>query len=260
MLHDLLLIDWIWGVAGFIGLLLAAQLLLGPVLVKGALKPLVAAEIEPDPAEAPAEVLRHFETATFAFARAGFKPVGRFLVRTELGGNQARLLLFRGPDGASLGYAAALPRQGDHLLYCEVGMTFDDGSSATVGNSPLLGPFKPIPGSVSLQLPAIAEAHALWDILRAVVRARRAGVRVKRVPEGEEVAAFGQGVGRGAAYQATCGFMTREAGGRFYTLTWLGACRYTWLSVQPFGMVRTWLIRRRHAALMAEIGPVRAAA
>ncbi len=237
-----------------------ALLIVGPLLVKRSLKPLVSAEIEPDPIDPPADVRLHFEAATAAFAKVGFKPAGRYLVRTELGGNQARMLLFRGANGASLGYAAALPRAADHLLYCEIGTSFEDGTSVTVGNASAIGPFKPMPGSVTLQLPQIAEAHALWDIHRAVVGARKAGLRAKRVGAGEEVAAVGEGVGRSAAYQVQCGFLTREAGGRFYALTWLGAFRFTWLSVPPFGPLREKLIRRRDAALMAELGATRVVA
>lgn len=254
MLDALLPLDWLTWIGGALTLLLAAPLALGPPLVKGTLRPLVAAEIEPDPTDQPPDVHGHFEAATAAFARAGFQPLARFLVRTELGGNQARMALFRGPNGASLAYAAALPRPGGHLLYCEIGTWFEDGSNVTVGNSPMLGPFKPLPDSLTLQVPEIKDAQALWEIHRAVVGARKAGLRARRVGAGEEVAAFGQAVGRTVAYQEASGFLAREPGGRFYRLTWRGAYRFTWLSMPPFGPLRTWLVRRRDAALMARLG------
>lgn len=253
MLDALLSADTLTWLGGLALLGLVAPMALGPFLVKGALRPLAAIEVEPGAGELPAEVEAHFRRAAASFGRAGFEAVGRFRVRTELGGSQALVVLFRGPNGASIGYAAAIPRPSDHLLYLEIGTSFEDGTSVTVGNASMLGPYVPLPGSVTLQAPWLDEANDLWRIHRALVARRKAGLRARRFLRGEEMRAFREATAASAAHQAACGLLARAPGEAHYTLTWRGACRFTWLSMPPLAPLRLKWVRRRAAALVAEL-------
>ena len=148
---------------------------------------------------------------------------------------------------------AAIPRPSDHLLYVEIGTSFEDGTSVTVGNASMLGPYVPLPGAVTLQAPWLTEAPDLWRIHQALVAQRKAGLRARRFLRGEEMRAFREATAASAAHQAACGLLARAPDEAHYTLTWRGACRFTWLSMPPLAPLRLKWVRRRAAALVAEL-------
>ena len=224
---------------------------LGPPLIKHALKPLLTPEWASDDARgAPAEVMAYLLTAEGQLARAGFRRAGLYRVRTELAGTQAWVMLLRGPDGCSLAYAAALPRDGGFERYVELGTQFEDGTALTVGNARLIGPFRQRPGSLTVQVPWVQDGAALWTIHQAFARRQAAGRRAQPVPRGDEIATFVAAIQRTVEHQRACGYVQPAGDGVCYRLTWRGACRFTWLTIQPIAGVRQWWRRRRDAGLL----------
>jgi hypothetical protein len=228
---------------------------LGPIAVRRVNTVLATPEVTrvpsdqalPDPAKS------FFDQTTAQLEKQGCRRHALVAVRTAPEGPHSYAILVSHPQSRVLGMAAALPRAGaDWLMYVEFSSEFADGSTITSNNSPIVSPFQPRENSETLCFPWIEAPEKLLRLHQ--VRVSQAGRGAPVVPgAGQEIAYVREAIEKPVRAQADFGYYRLDEATGLYRLTWAGAFRMTWLSLEPFKGRLEKRMREQTTACLARI-------
>ncbi|HEY3354118.1 MAG TPA: hypothetical protein VGQ83_12770 [Polyangia bacterium] len=237
---------------------LTAPYWLGPVVLRLKTRYPLRPQIEPyrpgvDPA--PEWARLHLATVAAAFTPLGFKVAGSFQIAKWAAHVRTVVVLLLQPETRVLALGMAVFTEGavvaKQASVIEIATRFAGDLALTTSNSDQINVFAPIPGRTCERFPALRDVPRLFRLHRALM-ARLAPDGVTELTASGPVELLLDGVTREMSAQVAAGLMWID--GEHYRPTWRGAAVYAWKLLFPWKQLERARLRRRAAALGAELG------
>jgi len=120
--------------------------------------------------------------------------------------------------------------------------------------APSVPVFFSVPEHPTFRFPQIDDVFKLYRIHRMLVTEIARGALPLLPSTGEELAELERRLERYGAWQQKHGFMSLDAAGENYRLTWKGAILGAWRSIWPISMFRAWRRWMENRAILNRVG------
>ena len=250
-----------WGIAIGAALLLLPYYL-GPVLIRAMQRMPADGRFERYDStvhQSPEMVRTAIRDAVASLTAAGFTPLGDAFRPVLMGqpAIQVTLLENRATEQKAMaaGIFQNLELVSSIATHVEIGTKLSDGRLLLANNSATPTVFAPVAGKVAEILPSVRDAARLAAIHQRIVERTRGDTTPIRGEAHLDVLRFLDDAMRlEMEQQIPTGYLWLDDVAKAYRPTWKGAALMCWKLLPPLRGIRAARIRRREAALLAELG------
>ena len=250
-----------WGIGVSVALLLLPYYL-GPVLVHATQRQSLQPTFEPyDPAlhRAPESIATGILEASESLRSVGFQHVGDVFQKGHTPGMVTRVVLLEklstGQQAICVGMYLDAEQTKTVANHVEIGCPFSGERSLLVNNSPVIGVYARVAGKTVEQFPAVRDAARLALIHEKLIDRTRGDATIERRDTTKPVPQYLSGMMvKEMEQQIPLGYLRLDRAANAYRPTWKGAVLMCWKLLPPVSTIRQALVRRRAAALLAELG------
>lgn len=235
---------------------------LGPIIIRFVQRWPARPAFEPyDPIRHPLpdQLAASFRESVDALLRLGFRLIADLAHASPITKIQIRVALLAadaaGEYALVIGARSTNPKAKVTACYVDFPTKFADGSTLSVNNNTEPGAYDPPPGRVVERLPQVRDPARLRRVHAALLDRRHAGRAPVVVDLATNPAGFvSDAVAREYQQQVGTGYLWLDERGQVFRPTWLGAWAMTWRLLPPLRQILEARVRRRAAALLAELG------
>jgi hypothetical protein len=236
-------------------------IVLAPVLLRSKFR--LKAKLNPQlvPLEKLPPDVRGFMTARIAgITNLGFEPVGTIAI-SMVNNAGSFMTLYSNPQTQEWADVSVVKSAKQFKGYIEFITRCSDDSQVDTNSSATAPVLSPTPAYHVFRFPQVSDAATLYKVHRMMVQQNIGGSNPEIPAKGQELAELKRRLERYGVRQQKQGYMSLDASGEFYRLTWKGAVLGAWRSIWPVSVLRGfWLKNQSQTRLRAlNVGQYRSA-